>query len=45
MLICEITEEDIRIVKEHALFEDDYCFFSQMFEKNWTPRDTVVPGN
>ena len=37
-------EDQIRIMKAHELFEDELYFVSQMFDKDWTPRDTISSG-
>jgi hypothetical protein len=35
-------QDKIRITHELNLYEDDLYFVSQMFEENWTPRDTII---
>ncbi|KAH7348510.1 hypothetical protein BKA65DRAFT_500745 [Rhexocercosporidium sp. MPI-PUGE-AT-0058] len=35
-------EDEIKDVHTFGLYEDDLYFVSQMHEKNWTPRDTVI---
>ena len=37
-----MTEDKIRVSNQFNLYEDDLYFLSQMFEKDWTPRDTVI---
>jgi hypothetical protein len=32
-------------MKEHKLFEDELYFVSQMFDKDWTPSDTISSGS
>lgn len=36
------TEDKIRVANQIALYEDDLYFVSQMFEKDWTPRDNII---
>jgi len=35
-------QDKIRNTHELNLYEDDLYFVSQMFEENWTPRDTII---
>jgi len=35
-------QDKIRITHKFNLYEDDLYFVSQMFEENWTPRDTII---
>jgi hypothetical protein len=35
-------EAKFRRKKEHAVYEDDLYFVSQMFDDNWQPTDTVI---
>lgn len=40
--LINMTEDKIRIANQNGLYEDDLYFVSQMFEEDWTPRDTVI---
>jgi hypothetical protein len=35
-----LTADHFRICKENDLFEDELYFISQMYESDWSPRDT-----
>jgi hypothetical protein len=41
-MLMNTIEDKIRITHELNLYEDDLYFVSQMFEENWTPRDTII---
>jgi hypothetical protein len=41
-MLTNTIEDKIRITHELNLYEDDLYFVSQMFEENWTPRDTII---
>jgi hypothetical protein len=41
-MLTNTIEEKIRTIHELNLYEDDLYFVSQMFEENWTPRDTII---
>lgn len=40
--LINTTEDWIRRANQIDLYEDDLYFVSQMFEEDWTPRDTVI---
>ena len=41
-MLTNTIENKIRIINKINLYEDDLYFVSQMFEENWTPRDTII---
>jgi len=41
-MLTNTIEDKIRITHKLNLYEDDLYFVSQMFEENWTPRDTII---
>jgi hypothetical protein len=41
-MLTNTIEDKIRITHKFNLYEDDLYFVSQMFEENWTPRDTII---
>jgi hypothetical protein len=41
-MLTNTIEDKIRIIHKLNLYEDDLYFVSQMFEENWTPRDTII---
>jgi hypothetical protein len=41
-MLTNTIEDKIRRTHELDLYEDDLYFVSQMFEENWTPRDTII---
>jgi len=41
-MLTNTIEDKIRTTHELNLYEDDLYFVSQMFEENWTPRDTII---
>jgi hypothetical protein len=41
-LLTNSTAEKIRRTNDNGLYEDDLYFVAQMFEKDWTPRDTEI---
>ena len=40
--LVRLKEDDFRAIKEYGLYEDELYFISQMFEKDWMPRDSYV---
>lgn len=40
--LTDITDDKIRVSNQLNLYEDDLYFLSQMFEKDWIPRDTII---
>jgi hypothetical protein len=40
--LINTTEDKIRVANQIGLYEDDLYFVSQIFEGDWTPRDTVI---
>lgn len=40
--LVRLKEDDFRAIKEYELYEDELYFVSQMFEKDWMPRDSYV---
>jgi hypothetical protein len=41
-MLTNTIEDKIRMNNKYNLYEDDLYFVSQMFEENWTPRDTII---
>ena len=41
-MLTFISGDKFRRIRENELYEDDLYFVSQMYEKEWTPRDTVI---
>ena len=41
-MLTDTIEDKIRFTHALNLYEDDLYFVSQMFEENWTPRDTII---
>jgi hypothetical protein len=37
--LLRLKEDDFRAIKKYELYEDELYFVSQMFEKDWMPRD------
>ena len=40
--LVRLKEDDFRAIKDYELYEDELYFISQMFEKDWMPRDSYV---
>jgi hypothetical protein len=40
--LINTTENKIRVANQIGLYEDDVYFVSQMFEEDWTPKDTMI---
>jgi len=44
-MLMENSEDKFRRTLEWGFYEDDFYFVSQMFEEEWTPRDTPIESS